>query len=120
MPAPSSRLIRGLPAALVVLVLIGGLAWPLVRIQLRLSRNGEIAARLVEALRARFPGADIRGAASYEREIVYIRVVGGVGPACRLDIEEWLRMRKAERGIGPAIWLRVPSGTSGEEETIVI
>ena len=46
MSARSSRLFRALPAVVVVLVLCGGLAWPFVDIQLRLCRNGAIAARV--------------------------------------------------------------------------
>lgn len=119
MSARSSRLIRVLPGALVVLALFGGLVWPLVSIQLRLSRNGAIAARLVESLRTRFPGADFRGTASYEQEVIYVSVVGDLDPASRPDVGQWLRRLKAEQGIAPEIWLRF-SDTGEGKDTIKI
>jgi hypothetical protein len=100
------RLIRLLPGALVLLGVLSFFAWPLVNIQLRLSRNGAIAAQLVESLRDRFPDADFRGTASYEQEVIYITVVGGLNKSSRQDVEQWLRRQKTERKIAPAIWLK--------------
>jgi hypothetical protein len=108
-------LIRALLAAIVVLVLFSPIWWPLVHIQLRLWRNGAIATRLVESLRGRFPGADFRGIASYEKEIIYISVLGGLRPESRPDVEQWLRALKAEQNIAPAIMLRFPDTPVGED-----
>jgi hypothetical protein len=113
-------LIRALPVMIVVLVLFAGLGWPLVGIQLRLWRNGAIAARLVESLRARFPGAEFRGIASYEREVIYIKVLGGLGPEGRPEVERWLRKLKGEQGIAPAIWLTFPDSSAEEKDAIRI
>lgn len=92
---------------LVLLVIAAPFIWTLASIQLRLSRNGAIANRLVESLHARFPGLDIRGVASYEREVLYISVIGHVEEAPRQDIEQWLRGQKDEQKIAAVIWLRV-------------
>lgn len=96
-----------------------GIGWPLISIQLRLWRNGAIAAQLVESVRVRFPGAEFHGAASYEREVVYISVVGELDPESRLDVEEWLRRLKAEQRIAPAIWLRFPESIGEEKDEII-
>lgn len=118
MPARSGCLIRA--AAIVALVLFVGIGWPLISIQLRLWRNGAIAAQLVESLRARFPGAEFRGTASYEREVVYIHVVGGLDPDSRPEVEQWLRRLKSEQQIAPAIWLMFPEFTGEEKDAIKI
>lgn len=114
----SSRWIRALPAAMVILILFGGIGLPVVVIQFRLWRNNAIAARLVELLRARFPTVEFRGSASYEREVVYIGVVRGLDPNSYPEVEQWLRRLKREQRIAPAIWLSFPDST-GEEENFV-
>jgi hypothetical protein len=113
-------LTHALPATLLVLVLFGGIGWPLVSIQLRLWRNGAIATRLVESLRTRFPGADFRRGASYQREVIYIGVRGGLGPESRSEVEKWLRRLKAEQRIAPEIWLRFPDTSAEEKDTTKI
>jgi hypothetical protein len=90
----------------VVVALLIGFVWPLVSIQLRLPRNGAIAHQLVDSLHVRYPGTGFRGVASYESEVVYIRVVGRLDEAKRQDVERWLRRQKAERQIAPVISLR--------------
>lgn len=85
--------------------------WQIVSIQLRLSRNGAIAQRLVESLHARFPGVAFRGGASYESEVIYITVVELVDEATRGDVERWLRGQKIEQKIVPEIWLRFSDDT---------
>ncbi len=120
MSARSSCLIRALAVMIVILVLSSGLWWPLAGIQLRLWRNGAIAARLVESLRARFPGANFRGIASYDREVIYIKVLGGLGPESRPEVERWLRTLKAEQGIAPAILLTFPDSSAEEKDAIRI
>jgi hypothetical protein len=111
------RWLRFLLMVLVVLVVVVFLVWPIVSIQLRLSRNGAIAHRLVESLHARFPGITFQGAASYEREIIYITVVNHVDEASRRDVEQWLREEKNEQKIVPEIWLRF-SDDSVDDNTI--
>jgi hypothetical protein len=82
------------------------LIWPLVTIQLRLSRNGAAARRLVESLHSRFPNVDFRGAASYEREVIYLTVFDHVDETIRREVEQWLRQEKIEQQIMPEIHLR--------------
>jgi hypothetical protein len=91
---------------LIGFVVIVTFVWPLVSIQLRLSRNGKIAQQLVHSLEARFPGINFRGAANYEREVIYISVADRLDEATRLDVERWLREQKIEQKITPQIWLR--------------
>ena len=119
MTTRSRFLIRLIPGALAFLAVLAFFAWQLWTIQDRLSRNGAIATQLVESLRARFPGADFGGAASYESEVVYITIWGGLDRAKRQDVEQWLRRLKVEQEIAPAIWLRFP-GDRGDEDTIKI
>lgn len=119
MLARSSRLIRALATAVVVLVVLGSIAWPFVSIQLRLARNGAIARQLVASLRAEFPTASVRGNASYELEVVYLTVVG-LDEAGRRDVERRLREIKAERRIAPEIWLRFSDSTDEEKDMIKI
>jgi hypothetical protein len=102
----------------VIFALIGAVAWPLISIQFRLWRNGAVATKLVTSLQARFPEGEFRGAASYQREVVYIRVLGGVRPECRPDVEQWLRRLKVEQEIAPSIWLLFPE-FSGEEKNAI-
>src|SRR5262249_36329362 len=100
---------RSPPSLLIVLVLSGLvmlLVWPLVSIQLRLSRNGAISRQLVQSLQAQFPGVSFSGAASYEREVIYILVAGQIDEPTRRDVEQWLRGCKTEQRILPEIWLR--------------
>src|SRR5262245_45017797 len=119
MVARHHRLIRLVPGALGVLVLLGCLAWPFMTIQLRLSRNGAIARQLVESLHTKFPGAEFRGVAAYNREVVYITVVSGPGEGRRRDVEQWLRRLKAELNIAPGIELRFPQEVD-DKDTIRI
>jgi hypothetical protein len=100
------RWLRFLLIALVVLGIVVFLVWPLVSIQLRLSRNGAIARQLVQSLQARFPGISFGGAASYESEVIYIHVADRVDEPTRRDIEQWLRGQKTEQKILPEVWLR--------------
>lgn len=93
--------------------------WQIVSIQLRLSRNGAIAHRLVESLHARFPGVAFRGGASYESEVIYITVSDRVDEATREDVERWLRGQKIEQKIVPTIWLRF-SDDAVDDNTIRI
>ena len=118
--ARCGRLFRALPLVLVVLVIFAAFVLPLASIQLRLSRNGALAARLVESLQTQFPGAEFRGGASYEREVVYIQVAGKLAPERRSDIEQWLRRLKAEQGIAPAIWLTFPEFTGEEKDAVIL
>ena len=101
----NSRL-RFWPLAVVAVAVLVFLAWTPVSIQLRLSRNGAVAQRLVESLRARFPGVNFRGAASYEREVIYISVVDHVEEAIRSEVEQVLHQEKAEHCLEPEIRLR--------------
>jgi hypothetical protein len=117
-PNPSCRWQRALPIAVVLLVLFVGFGWPLIDIQFRLWKNRAIAAQLVESLQTRFPGAEFRGIASYEREVVYILVGGGLDPKNRPDVEQWLRQLKVEKKVAPAIWLRYPESMGEEKDTI--
>jgi hypothetical protein len=79
----------------------------LIQIQLRLSRNGELARQLVESARHRFPAATITGTASYEKEVIYL-YVSGLDEATNVDLEGWLRDQKTAKGITAEIWLRLP------------
>jgi hypothetical protein len=119
MTAWSSRLIRASPV-LLVSILLACFILPLVNIQLRLWRNGAIATRLVDSLRAEFPGAKFRGNVSYEREVVYINVLSGLAPEHRRDVEQLLRRLKAEQRIAPAIWLWFPENIGEAEHAIKI
>lgn len=114
---PQRRWIHVLLAVIVVVFLCGGIAYPLVSIELRLWRNRAIAARLVESLRTRFPAARFRGNVSYEREVIYISVLSEPDPESRPDIERWLRGFKSGQGIAPEIWLLFPDST-GEEKDV--
>lgn len=100
---------RRLPSMLLICVplslVLFAFVVPLIQIQLRLSRNGAIAREVAEALQVQFPGPRYNGAASYEKETVYITVWEEVDKARRPDVERWLRAHKAERGIAPKIWL---------------
>jgi len=100
--------------AIVLLSVVAVLAWPFVRIQYRLSRNGAITRQLAEALHSRWPSVDIRGAASYEREIIYITAFDQLDEATRHDMEQWLREQKTERRIEPEIQLRFMGNTEQE------
>jgi hypothetical protein len=106
MAAPYRKLLAIFVIALLAFVIIGGFIWPLVSIQLRLSRNGRIAHQLVESLQARFPKSEFGGAASYEREIIYIQVRNRLNQGERREIETWLREQKNEQKIAPQIWIR--------------
>jgi hypothetical protein len=119
-PGPTTRLIRALPATIVILVLFAGVGCPLISIQLRLWRNGAIAAQLVESLRVRFPGAEFRGIASYEREVIYIQVLGGLRMESRSEVEQLLRGFKSEQRIAPEIWLEFPEFSGEEKDAIKI
>jgi hypothetical protein len=98
--------IRFLPLEVAAVAVLVFLVWPVATIQLRLSRNGAIARQLAEALHTRFPGADFRGVASYEREVIFISVLNRVDESVRRDVEEYLRAEKTERRIELEIWLR--------------
>lgn len=101
------RLFRSLPIVIVVFGALMLLVWPLVSIQLRLSRNGAIVSRLVQSLHARYPGASFRGNTSYEREAIYITIMDGLKAVNRQDLEQWLRAQKSEQRIVPTILLRL-------------
>ena len=95
-----------LPLAVVAVGVLVFLIWPIVTIQLRLSRNGATARQLVESLHSRFPSVDFRGAASYEQEVIYITVFDRVDATLRHDAEQYLRSEKADRHIEPELLLR--------------
>jgi hypothetical protein len=112
---------RKLPViALIALMasVVIGVGWPLASIQLRLSRNGKIAHQLVESLEAKFQGKNFRGAASYEREVIYIRVGNGLDDADREDVERWLRVQQIEQQIAPEIRLRFEKDDPDKEVII--
>jgi|SRR5579884_1154999 len=102
----------------VLILLIISLIWQYVEIDHRLSRNGKIARQLVEALEIRFPGSEFGGAASYEREIIYIHVRNHLDESKRQDVETWLRKQKNEQKIEPQIWLRFDQDT-GDNDIII-
>src|SRR4051794_20349285 len=87
----SSRVISALPGVLAILVFVGAVGWPLLSIQLRLLRNGAIASDLVELLHLRFPDAEFRGVASYDREVISIVVVSGLDPKDFPNVEQYVR-----------------------------
>jgi hypothetical protein len=98
-------LVRAVLLVVLVFVVIGFIV-PMVSIQLRLSRNGKIARQLAESLTASFPGIRFYGAASYEKEVIYICVVNRLDEADRQEVERWVREQKAEQNIAPEIWIR--------------
>jgi hypothetical protein len=102
---------------LFILLLSVGIAFigPLVSIQLRLARNGKIAHQLVQSLETRFPGIRVRGAASYEREVIYLSVGNHLDEAARTEVERWLREQKTEQTIAPQIWLRFEDDAFDQE-----
>ncbi len=104
-------------SAVAALVIVG-LAWPVVDIELRLWRNGRIAQELIQALEVRFPGVGFRGAASYKDEVVYIMVVSHLDQSYRAQVEAWLRTAKGERSIAPQIRLRFVE--DGLERDVVV
>jgi hypothetical protein len=118
MSSRSRRLILALPITFVILCVFGVIGWPLIEIQFRLWRNGAIGTELVESLHERFPGAKFRATASYQREVVYIRVLGGLHPESRPDVEKMLLKLKAEESIAPSIWLLWPEFTGEEKDAI--
>jgi hypothetical protein len=112
----STRRRLGILAAVFVIVgLLVGLAWPFVSIQLRLHRNNTIAQQLVGSLSGQFSGSDIRGAAAYDREVVYITVIGRSEENKQKDILDCLRRLKSDLGIAPAIWLRFSEDSDDEQ-----
>jgi hypothetical protein len=98
--------VRFLPLALVAVAVFVFVLWPAVSSQFRLSRNGASARQLVESLHASFPAVNFRGAASYEREVIYISVLERVDAPVRAEIEQWLRQEKQKRKIGLEIRLQ--------------
>ena len=110
-------LTRVVPSVL-LLGLAATLAWPLVGIQLRLSRNRAVAAQLVESLHSRFPEVSFRGNVAYNREVVYITAINALDETARQSVEQWLRRLKAEQGIAPTILLRF-SDSIGEEKDMI-
>jgi hypothetical protein len=115
MAARHHRLIRLVEGALVILAILAWFAWPFVMIQLRLSRNGAIARQLAEALHTQFPEVEFRGVAAYNREVVYITVVGDLDEARRRDVEQCLRRLKAEQNIAPTVELRFSHRADDED-----
>ncbi|CEF49246.1 unnamed protein product [uncultured bacterium] len=112
------RKLPGVALLVLVAVVVTGVTWPIVAGQLRLSRNGKIAHQLEELLEARFPGIGFRGAASYEREVIYISVVNRLADADREGVERWLRVQQIEQQIAPDIWLRFESDDPDKEVII--
>src|SRR5262245_35172979 len=115
MPNRSSCVIRAVLVVTIVFAILGAIASPFIIIQLRLVRNGAVATQLVNSLRAEFPTANVRGNVAYDREVVYITVVG-LDEAGRRDVERRLREFKAERRIAPLILLRFSDNTAQEKE----
>lgn len=105
MDNPERRWFGRFLLALVLAVPLVTIVYPLVSIQLRLSRNGALARSLVESLNDRFPEAVFRGGASYEREVIYITALGRLEDSRRREVEQWLRDKKAEQRILPEIYL---------------
>ncbi len=97
-------------ATTLIVALIIAITWPIVSIPLRLSRNGAIAADLVATLHADYPGVRFRGSASYEQEVIYISVVEGSDKIDRKDLERWLREKRIDDNIAPAIYLTFSVG----------
>jgi hypothetical protein len=95
--------------------LLACLAWPFVSIQLRLHRNNTIAQQLVRSLSGQFPGSKIHGAAAYDREVVYVTVIGQTEGNNQKDIEDSLRRLKSDLRIAPAIWLRFSEDSDDEQ-----
>lgn len=93
-------------AWLVVLSLMAYYACVIVVIQLRLWRNGAIAAEVEEALHSRFPQARFRARCSYEREVIYVRLTAGEDAIDENEVERFLRALKAECRISPDILLK--------------
>ena len=89
-----------------VTVMVASVVVPLVAIHFRLSRNGAIAKQLAESMEAQFPGVEIRAAAAYNREEVYVIIVSESNERKRAEFERWLRNQKVEREIAPQIRLR--------------
>jgi len=78
---------------------------PIVEIQFRLWRNGAIGTELAESLRKRFPGLTFRSGASYQKEVIYITIIGDFDDATLLEVEQCLRAQKAEQHLSQEIWL---------------
>jgi len=114
----SDRRRRLLGITTVVLLSVGllaYLAWPFVSIQLRLHRNNSIAQQLVASLSGQFPGSKIRGTAAYDREVVYVTVIGHSEEKKQKEIEDSLRRLKSDLEIAPAIWLRFSEDSDDEQ-----
>lgn len=101
------------------LVLFLGFVLPVINIQLRLWRNGAIAAQIVESLRTRFPGANFGGSANYQSEEISIWVKEGMDPERFPEVVQWLRKLKAEQKIAPTIHLGSYKDPTREKETVI-
>ena len=105
-------------ATTLIVALIIAITWPIVSVPLRLSRNGAIAAGLVAALHADYPGVRFRGSASYEQEVIYISVVEGSDKIDRKDLERWLREKRIDERIEPVLWLTFNGGIDDQSTKI--
>lgn len=99
---------------LLVNLLVIGFIWQYLSIQHRLSRNSEVTQQLVQSLKARFPESEFRGAASYEREIIYITVMNRLSEDERQDVERWLQKQKIQQKIKPQVRLRIANDLDKE------
>src|SRR5688572_22084733 len=88
--------LRYLPRALVfaIIAIVAMFAIQIIGIQLRLWRNGDIGEQLVNSLQEKYPKATFRSAASYEKEVIYIFIRGGIDEKERPNIARWLREQK--------------------------
>jgi hypothetical protein len=96
-------------AAAVVLVNLGS-AW------LRLHRNQPAAEELARSLTGYLNSKpyQVRGAASYESDVIYIQVSGQPDKAKREEIRDWLTREKQRRGINARGLLRFPDPKTGD------
>jgi len=106
----------GVAAALGVIAV--AFVWPFVRIEWRLAWNQPAARAMAEALTLRHPGLQFTGAASYERDIIYIRVNGQADEATLTDVRDWLATERDRRGLAVRIELRLADRNGRESEPV--
>ncbi len=108
----------GIFLAVFVILVLFVFVLPFIDIQLRLSRNGAIAAQLVESLHIKFPLANFSGTPSYEREVIYIQVGKDLDREWHPEVEQWLRKLKEEKKIKADIWIWPPDSDHTVKEAI--